>query len=96
MRSDDRTFSVIRLHNGVAEILPDLDDDPNTITIETDRFSTYAIVYQESAKSPDTGNNVKFVSFIFLIMAVIIASISYKRKHVVAFTAVQQRNCGDV
>lgn len=33
----------------LAEILEDLDDDPDTITIATDRFSAYAIVYKEEA-----------------------------------------------
>ncbi len=36
-------YVVVRVHNGVAEVLEDLDNDPNTITIETDRFSTYAL-----------------------------------------------------
>lgn len=43
-----RTYAVIRVHGGVAETLEDLDDDANTITIATDRFSAYAIVYQEA------------------------------------------------
>lgn len=43
-----RTYAIIRVHDGVAEILPDLDDDANTITIATDRFSSYAVVYQEA------------------------------------------------
>lgn len=33
---------IIRLHDGKAEILKDIDDDPDTITIRTDKFSTYA------------------------------------------------------
>lgn len=38
-------FAVIRLHNGQATVLPDLDSDPATITFKTDRFSVYAVVY---------------------------------------------------
>ncbi len=49
-----RTFGVIRVHDGQAEFLEDLDQSEDTITIETDRFSTYAIVYQDDAK--DSGN----------------------------------------
>lgn len=43
-----RTFSIIRVHGGVVETLKDLDDSDDTITIATDRFSTYAIAYQEA------------------------------------------------
>lgn len=44
-----RTFAVIRVHDGKAELLADLDDNAGTITIETDRFSTYAVVYKDTA-----------------------------------------------
>lgn len=40
-------FAVLRIHNGVVTILPDLDDDPATITFATDRFSAYAVIYGE-------------------------------------------------
>ncbi len=43
-----RSYAVVRVHEGVAEILPDIDNDAATITIETDLFSTYAIVYKDS------------------------------------------------
>ena len=45
-------YSVLRVHNGELTILPDLDDDPKTITFRTDRFSSYAIA-QEVASSRD-------------------------------------------
>ena len=38
-----KTYSVLRVHNGTLSILPDIDDDPKTITFYTDRFSSYAI-----------------------------------------------------
>ncbi len=40
-----RSFALLRLHGGKAELLPDLDRDPKTLTVETDRFSSYAISY---------------------------------------------------
>ena len=43
-----RTYAIIRVHDGVAETLTDLDDVDDTITIATDRFSVYAIVYKEA------------------------------------------------
>ncbi len=51
LQQADRSFSVIRVHDGVATQLPDLDKDPATVTIQTDRFSTYALVYREE-KAP--------------------------------------------
>ena len=41
-----RTYYVIRVHDGVAEILPTTLNG-KTITFETDRFSTYSIWYTE-------------------------------------------------
>ncbi len=51
-------YSVIRVHNGTATVLPDLDSVSNTVTIETDKFSTYALTYQEKAtpSNPSGGN----------------------------------------
>ncbi|MCD7755996.1 MAG: leucine-rich repeat domain-containing protein, partial [Firmicutes bacterium] len=54
LRSDSRTFYVIRVHDGEADILPDLDEDPTTVTIQTDRFSTYALAYTEDTTDPET------------------------------------------
>lgn len=51
-----RTFVVIRVHDGKADLLSDVDDDADTITIETDRFSTYAIAYQDVAGSGGQGD----------------------------------------
>ncbi len=48
-----KTYSVLRVHNGELSILPDLDDNPKTITFRTDRFSSYAI-----AKEVATTNSV--------------------------------------
>lgn len=47
-----RTFAVIRVHDGKAELLNDIDSRADTITIETDRFSTYGIVYKDSGAAP--------------------------------------------
>lgn len=45
--SKTRTFAIVRVHDGKAAILSDLDNSADTITLETDRFSTYAIVYRD-------------------------------------------------
>ena len=52
-----RTFAVIRIHDGKAERLEDLDSSAETITIETDRFSTYAVVYKDAKNGNGGGNN---------------------------------------
>ncbi|MCH5253249.1 MAG: hypothetical protein J1F22_09820, partial [Lachnospiraceae bacterium] len=43
----NRTFAILRVHGEETDILEDRDTDPDTITIETDRFSTYVLIYQE-------------------------------------------------
>ncbi len=61
LRANNRKFSIIRLHNGIAEELIDLDKDQNTVTFATDRFSTYSLVYEDVAvvdNTPKTGDNV--------------------------------------
>lgn len=47
-----RTYSIIRLHGGIVETLEG-NYDPKTylFTFETDRFSTYALQYQDTAVS---------------------------------------------
>lgn len=55
--SKGRTYAIVRLHNNVPMILNDLDSDANTITLETDRFSTYAIIYRDTADANGNDNN---------------------------------------
>ena len=42
-RGRNTDYCIVRNHNGEVDVLEDLDDDPDTITIKTDRFSPYAI-----------------------------------------------------
>lgn len=51
-----RNFRIIRVHAGEASVLYDIDDNEDTVTIDTDRFSTYALVYQDNEKDPDNSN----------------------------------------
>lgn len=46
-----RTFSVIRLHGDAATVLDDLDADPDTVTISTDKFSLYTLAYKDGGTS---------------------------------------------
>jgi len=52
MRKTDRVFAIVRIHNGLAAVLTDLDTDPNTITFETDSFSTYVTAYTDAVVIP--------------------------------------------
>lgn len=51
-----RSFRIIRVHAGEASVLYDIDDNEDTVTIDTDRFSTYALVYQDDEKDPENPN----------------------------------------
>ena len=52
-----REYSVIRIHNGESEnIAVDYNENDNTIIFETDRFSTYAIVYKDIIKNTEDNN----------------------------------------
>ncbi|MBO5135943.1 MAG: leucine-rich repeat protein [Clostridia bacterium] len=41
-------YSFIHMHKGEAVTLVDLDDDPNTVTFEIDKFSTFALAYSDT------------------------------------------------
>lgn len=56
LRMENRSFAVLRVHGGETVLLPDLDNDKNTVTIETDRFSTYALVYSDKESASENGN----------------------------------------
>lgn len=45
--TETREFAVIRVHNGEAVILDDLDTNEDTVTIETNLFSSYALLYRD-------------------------------------------------
>ncbi len=47
LRSGGREFYIIRAHEGEHTLLRDLDGAPDTITVSTDMFSSYAIAYVE-------------------------------------------------
>ena len=63
-----RTYAILREHDGELSILPDLDDDPKTITFKTDRFSSYAISEQKA-----TAKDMAIRFMIGAIIALVIA-----------------------
>lgn len=50
-RASGRVFSVIRLHDDEVTVLDDQDENPNTVTISTDRFSYYTLAYTDTPGS---------------------------------------------
>lgn len=55
LRGDGREYYIIRAHEGKYTLLNDMDTVPETITIVTDMFSSYAIAYRE-ADAAGAGN----------------------------------------
>lgn len=54
----DRQYTIIRLHNGLAEeITGTFDETTGEFTFETDKFSTYAIAYKDTVKSNGGNQN---------------------------------------
>lgn len=51
IRAQGRVFKVVRVHDGAATLLDDTDSEPNTVTVKSKLFSTYAIIYSVSGSS---------------------------------------------
>ena len=67
---------MIRVHNGVATVIPCTYNAANqTISCETDQFSTYALAYVDQQNSsggstgnPETGDNSNLGLWVFLLV----------------------------
>jgi hypothetical protein len=74
-RGKAETYYIMRAHEGVSTLLEDLDDDPNTITIATGQFSTYALMFdqtpvvaeQQVISIEDTVENIHYLTTAALI-----------------------------
>lgn len=55
IRAANRAYKVIRVHGGKAALLDDIDSDPNTVTVRSRYFSTYAIIYSVSKSGSANG-----------------------------------------
>ena len=47
-----KKYSFVHVHNGQTTVLVDLDDNPETITFEIDKFSTFALMFNDE-ETPD-------------------------------------------
>ena len=57
LKKENRSFSMVRVHEGTAEMMTDWDNDPDTLTILSDKFSTYVIVYKDNANGGTGDDN---------------------------------------
>lgn len=71
-KKSGRNYCVLRNHNGVVDILRDLDDDPDTVTFRTDKFSEYSIAYEAV-----NVNKLVLQLIIVILIALILALICY-------------------
>ncbi len=86
LRKDGRTFYIIRVHDGEADIITPVQNG-NLLTFETDRFSTYALTYVDPASKSDkesvkkTGDafNMGFMLVVLITSAVGITFILTKK-----------------
>ena len=72
-----RTYKVVRIHNGVAELLDGtFDAATKTFTFSTDKFSTYALTYVDAAKSGGTTDPEKTGDFtnVAVVFAVLLGA----------------------
>ncbi len=76
LRENDIEYAVIRIHNGTADVLKDLDSDADTITFATDKFSVYAFVCKDKDVNADSPLNTGVESYTSIFIAVGITSMS--------------------
>ena len=66
MQVENAKYHVLRVHNGEATLLDDLDDEEKTITIRSNLFSTYSILYEKE----ETGSNGMLIILLILLITV--------------------------
>jgi len=73
-----KEFTLVRIHLGVLEELDYLlDEETNTITFSSDKFSTYALVLGEESPLPDTNDQKLFIGT-YLLAGLILLMLSRK------------------
>ena len=73
--SIERTYRIVRIHNGVATLIDGTyDAATNQFTFATDGFSTYALVYEDvnttlTGRSPKTGDSSMWMAWTLILCA---------------------------
>lgn len=70
LRISGREFAAIRLHDGTADMIQDDDNNDETVTFVTDRFSVYALVYKDKETSGDKPLNTGDSDYIAVFLSV--------------------------
>ena len=68
-------FFVLRIHQGVGSLLFDTDEDPKTITIDSDQFSTYVLMYPGKGANTPAANGRTTIVIWILVGVVVVALI---------------------
>lgn len=83
-----RIYHIIRVHNGEVTIIDDVTDNSNgTITFKTNKFSSYALAYNDvvktTEKSPKTLDNISLyiITLISAVSILLIRKIYLKNKY---------------
>ena len=86
-KSIERTYQIVRIHNGKRTVIDvTFNNKDNTISFESDKFSTYALVYTDKkAGAPDAGDvNVLTVLAALLAVSAGTVTLGLIRKKVMA------------
>lgn len=76
----EREYSIIRIHDGKAETIEaTFDAKTKYLVFETDRFSTYALVYRDVEIVPTTSDNTSVVVWM-LLLTVGVGAITFSTK----------------
>ncbi|MGN0370438.1 MAG: leucine-rich repeat domain-containing protein [Butyrivibrio sp.] len=76
-------YQVIRLHDGKAELLPATVKD-GKLVFSTDKFSTYAVIYNSLEENVDAGDNgIVFVVAFLMASAVIVGTMCLRKRRTV-------------
>jgi uncharacterized repeat protein (TIGR02543 family) len=77
----EKDFKLVHIHNGVAQLI-DYEFDPETlvVTLTTDKFSTFALLYDNNEVIAETSdsNMIKWVG-LFLVLGTALVLITHKR-----------------
>lgn len=83
-----RKYFVIRVHDGKTTVIDDVKDNGNgTVTFKSDKFSTYALAYNDVVKtvsSPNTFDGITIYLFTILVSFVLLAisSLVFNKKQI--------------
>ncbi|MEG0276416.1 MAG: Ig-like domain-containing protein [Coprobacillus sp.] len=87
LQKDGRKYYVVRVHEGVAEKLETILNEDGSITFKTDKFSTYALVYEDVTTPSNkdevikTSDEMQIVAYAVLTLSALAALILLKKKN---------------